>query len=49
MVASGYVLRVNRSNYEDLYWALRGDGNNFAIMTRLDLEVFEHGDVGLGA
>lgn len=29
----------------DLYWALRGGGNNFGIVTRLDLETFPQGQI----
>ncbi|KAK4552246.1 hypothetical protein LTR86_010600 [Recurvomyces mirabilis] len=34
---------VNLTSYPDLYWALRGGGNNFGIVTRLDLETFPQG------
>ncbi len=34
VVASGEILDVNLESYPDLYWALRGGGNNFGIVTR---------------
>ncbi|KAF7197662.1 FAD-dependent monooxygenase CTB5 [Pseudocercospora fuligena] len=49
VVASGEILQVNQASYPDLYWSLRGGGNNFGIVTRMDLEVFEQGDLWGGA
>ncbi|KAK9487880.1 hypothetical protein V1527DRAFT_494425 [Lipomyces starkeyi] len=40
VVADGTILDVNESTYPDLYWALRGGGNNFGIVTRFDLETY---------
>lgn len=40
VTASGEILEVNLESYPDLYWALRGGGNNFGIVTRFDLETF---------
>ncbi|KAF2482459.1 FAD binding domain protein [Neohortaea acidophila] len=37
------ILQVNRDSYPDLYWALRGGGKNFGIVTRFDLETFPQG------
>jgi FAD/FMN-containing dehydrogenase len=34
VVASGEILEVNQETYPDLYWALRGGGNNFGVVTR---------------
>lgn len=33
VTASGIVLTVNLQTFPDLYWALRGGGNNFGIVT----------------
>lgn len=33
VTASGIILNVNQRSYPDLYWALRGGGNNFGIVT----------------
>ncbi|KAK9427673.1 hypothetical protein V1505DRAFT_21194 [Lipomyces doorenjongii] len=40
VIADGTILDVNESTYPDLYWALRGGGNNFGIVTRFDLETY---------
>lgn len=36
---------MNVNTNPDLYWALRGGGNNFGIVTRLDLETFPQGQM----
>lgn len=33
VTASGIILNVNQQSYPDLYWALRGGGNNFGVVT----------------
>lgn len=48
VTASGDILNVNYESYPDLYWALRGGGSNFGIVTRFDLETFPQGDVFAG-
>lgn len=45
VTAEGEILQVDRKSHPDLYWALRGGGNQFGIVTRLDLEAFEQGDM----
>jgi hypothetical protein len=42
-------LNVNESSHPDLYFALRGGGNNFGIATRFDLDTFAQGDIWGGA
>jgi FAD/FMN-containing dehydrogenase len=37
------------SPYSDLYYALRGGGNNFGIVTRFDLVTFPQGDLWAGS
>ncbi|KAK5109863.1 hypothetical protein LTR62_006470 [Meristemomyces frigidus] len=49
VTADGEILQVNLASYPDLYWALRGGGNNFGIVTRFDLETFEQGPMWGGA
>lgn len=47
--ADGSIHEVNYSSpYSDLYWALRGGGNNFGIVTRFDLVTFPQGDLWAG-
>lgn len=40
MTASGAILQVNAQSYPDLYFALRGGGNNFGIVTRFDFYAY---------
>lgn len=43
--ADGTIRDVNLKTYADLFWALRGGGNNFGIVTRFDLNTFPQGDL----
>ena len=43
VLANGQIHNVNRKSNPDLYFALHGAGNNFAIVTRFDLETFPQG------
>ena len=45
VIASGEILNVSRSSHPDLYWALRGGGNQFGIVTHFDLVTFPQGDI----
>ncbi|KND86516.1 Bifunctional solanapyrone synthase [Tolypocladium ophioglossoides CBS 100239] len=48
--ADGSIHNVSYSSpYSDLYWALRGGGNNFGIVTRFDLATYPQGDLWAGA
>ncbi|WPH03221.1 Hypothetical protein R9X50_00609800 [Acrodontium crateriforme] len=49
VTAEGEILEVDYESHPDLYWALRGGGNNFGIVTRLDLETFPQGPIWGGA
>jgi len=49
VVASGAILEVNQTSYPDLYFALRGGGNNFGIVTRMDFNTFNHGQMWGGS
>ena len=50
MLADGSIRDVSyKSSYSDLYWALRGGGNNFGIVTRFDLATYPQGDLWAGA
>ncbi|KAJ5974318.1 FAD linked oxidase N-terminal [Penicillium waksmanii] len=37
VTASGLILTVSETSYSDLYWALRGGGNNFGLVTKYNL------------
>lgn len=43
VTADSRILQVNRSSHPDLFFALRGGGNNFGIVTRLDMRTFPQG------
>ena len=49
MLADGSIQEVSYSTYPDLYFALRGGGNNFGIVTRFDLMTFPQGDLWAGS
>lgn len=38
VTASGAIIIVSESKFPDLYWALRGGGNNFGIVTKFNVE-----------
>lgn len=40
VTASGAAIDVSASSYPDLYWALRGGGNNFGIVANFKLDAF---------
>ncbi|KAF2127003.1 FAD-binding domain-containing protein [Dothidotthia symphoricarpi CBS 119687] len=48
VTASGIIVTASPTSFPDLYWALRGGGNNFGIVTRFDLETFSHGSEMFG-
>ncbi|KAI1502183.1 FAD-binding domain-containing protein [Biscogniauxia marginata] len=43
VVASGEILHVNSTTNPDLFWALRGGGGNFGIVTQFVANTFEQG------
>lgn len=45
VLPNGKIANVNEHSYPDLYFALRGGGNNFGIVTRFDLITFPQGDL----
>ena len=45
MLADASIVEVNQQSFPDLYFALRGGGNNFGIVTRFDLETFPQGQM----
>lgn len=48
MLANGSISNINYQSHPDLFWALRGGGPNFGIVTRFDLETFCQGPVWAG-
>ncbi|OCL03328.1 FAD-binding domain-containing protein [Glonium stellatum] len=45
VLANGEILRVNTHEHPDLFWALKGGGSNFGIVTRIKMPVFEQEDM----
>jgi FAD/FMN-containing dehydrogenase len=45
VTADGQVLSVDDESHPDLFWALRGGGGNFGVVTRLKLGLHELGQV----
>lgn len=43
ITASGSLLRVNEIENQDLFWAIRGGGGNFGIVTSLEYRLHETG------
>ncbi|KAK8062253.1 hypothetical protein PG997_014350 [Apiospora hydei] len=43
VLSTGEVVDANSEENADLFFALRGGGNNFGIVTRIDLQTFEQG------
>jgi FAD/FMN-containing dehydrogenase len=43
VIADGSVLRASRSENEDLFWALRGGGGNFGVVTQFVFQLHEIG------
>jgi FAD/FMN-containing dehydrogenase len=49
VTAAGEVLLCNAHQNPDLYWALRGGGGNFGVVTALTFQLFPIGDVVTGS
>ena len=41
VTADGQVLRVDAENHPDLFWAIRGGGGNFGVVTRFKFQLHE--------
>jgi FAD/FMN-containing dehydrogenase len=49
VLANGDIVNASPHSHTDLYWALRGGGNNFGVVTRFDLMTFPQGDLWGGS
>ena len=43
VLASGEVIEVSAAGHPDLFWALKGGGGNFGIVTRFTFQAYEFG------
>jgi FAD/FMN-containing dehydrogenase len=48
VTADGRVLRASEADHADLYWALRGGGGNFGVVTSFEFALHEVGPIILG-
>jgi FAD/FMN-containing dehydrogenase len=48
VTADGRFRRVDRSNDPDLFWALRGGGGNFGVVTALEIQLYPISEVYAG-
>ncbi|KAK7696713.1 hypothetical protein SLS64_014279, partial [Diaporthe eres] len=49
VLADGRIVEANQEIHQDLFYALKGGGNNFGIVTRFDMVTFPARDVWDGA
>jgi FAD/FMN-containing dehydrogenase len=49
VTADGSVRRVDSRSHRDLFWALRGGGGSFAVVTAIEFALFPIGEVYAGA
>src|ERR1700754_2100957 len=49
VTADGELTRVDAKHEHELFWALRGGGGNFGIVTAIEFDVFEVEDLYAGA
>jgi FAD/FMN-containing dehydrogenase len=49
VTADGELRRIDHDNETDLFWAVRGGGGNFGVVTALEFELFEVPELYAGA
>ena len=49
VTADGELRRIDHDNETDLFWAVRGGGGNFGVVTALEFELFAVPDIYAGA
>jgi hypothetical protein len=49
VTADGRLVRCDHENEPDLFWAIRGGGGNFGVVTAIELELFETPELYAGA
>ena len=49
VTADGELRRIDHDNETDLFWAVRGGGGNFGVVTALEFELFEAPEIYAGA
>jgi FAD/FMN-containing dehydrogenase len=49
VTASGIIVTASATKYPDLYWALRGGGNNFGTVTKFNMRTFIQGPMWGGS
>jgi hypothetical protein len=49
VTADGRLVRVDRDNEPDLFWAVRGGGGSFGVVTAVELELFDTPELYAGA
>ena len=45
VTADGQILQVDAESHPDLFWAIRGGGGNFGVVTRYQFRLHEVGDI----
>ena len=48
VTADGELLRATADEHAGLFWALRGGGGNFGVVTAMEFRLFEYGEVYAG-
>lgn len=43
VTANGTAIRVNKTDHSDLYWAMKGAGHNFGIVTSAQVKIYPRG------